>query len=271
MKAALVAADGTVTGWAERPVPLRVLPGGGAEQDPVAWWDALREVVADLGRAHPDTPAGDHHHLLVDPGRRHDRGGRERRAADPVHHVAGHARRGQPAPPVRRRAVAQWHVGAADRALAASDRRHAVADGQGPGRAHAADPRRDARGVRAHRDIPQRARLDQPEAHRPHGGHSGLDPDLVGHRQPARRPRSGTRAPWWTTAASTAPSCRRSSPAPRSSARSRRAPPSISACPRMYRWWRAPSTTARPPSAPAPPATASRTSTSARRRGSPPT
>jgi xylulokinase len=54
MKAALVAADGTVTGWAERPVPLQVLPGGGAEQDPIAWWDALRDVVADLGRAHPD-------------------------------------------------------------------------------------------------------------------------------------------------------------------------------------------------------------------------
>ncbi|MEV6344827.1 FGGY-family carbohydrate kinase [Actinoplanes sp. NPDC051851] len=54
MKAALVAADGAVTGWAERPVPLHVLPGGGAEQDPVAWWDALAEVVADLGRAYPD-------------------------------------------------------------------------------------------------------------------------------------------------------------------------------------------------------------------------
>lgn len=54
MKAALVAAEGTVTGWAERAVPLQVLPGGGAEQDPVAWWDAMAEVVADLGRAHPD-------------------------------------------------------------------------------------------------------------------------------------------------------------------------------------------------------------------------
>ncbi|HKT05178.1 MAG TPA: FGGY-family carbohydrate kinase [Rugosimonospora sp.] len=53
MKAALVAADGTVTGWAERAVPLQVLPGGGAEQDPVAWWKALAEVVADLGRSHP--------------------------------------------------------------------------------------------------------------------------------------------------------------------------------------------------------------------------
>ncbi|MFI9526697.1 xylulokinase [Micromonospora rosaria] len=54
MKAALVAADGTVTGWAERPVPLRVLPGGGAEQDPDAWWTALGQVAADLGRAHPE-------------------------------------------------------------------------------------------------------------------------------------------------------------------------------------------------------------------------
>jgi xylulokinase len=54
MKAALVAADGTVTGWAERAVALQVLPRGGAEQDPLAWWDALAEVVADLGRAHPE-------------------------------------------------------------------------------------------------------------------------------------------------------------------------------------------------------------------------
>jgi xylulokinase len=54
MKAALVAADGTVTGWAERPIELRLLAGGGAEQDPQEWWDALRDVVADLGRAHPD-------------------------------------------------------------------------------------------------------------------------------------------------------------------------------------------------------------------------
>ena len=54
MKAALVAADGTVTGWAERAIPLRLLPGGGAEQDPHAWWDALAAVAADLGRAHPE-------------------------------------------------------------------------------------------------------------------------------------------------------------------------------------------------------------------------
>ncbi|MEU6019876.1 FGGY-family carbohydrate kinase [Micromonospora sp. NPDC047134] len=54
LKAALVAADGTVTGWAQRSLPLRVLPGGGAEQDPATWWAALGAVAADLGRAHPD-------------------------------------------------------------------------------------------------------------------------------------------------------------------------------------------------------------------------
>lgn len=54
MKAALVAADGTVTGWAQRAVPLRVLPGGGAEQDPAHWWAALGEVAAELGRAYPE-------------------------------------------------------------------------------------------------------------------------------------------------------------------------------------------------------------------------
>ena len=54
MKAAFVAADGTITGWAARAVRLQVLPGGGAEQDPLAWWDALGAVVADLGRAHPE-------------------------------------------------------------------------------------------------------------------------------------------------------------------------------------------------------------------------
>jgi xylulokinase len=48
MKAALVAADGTVTGWAERPVPLCVLPGGGAEQDPDEWWRAIVSATRRL-------------------------------------------------------------------------------------------------------------------------------------------------------------------------------------------------------------------------------
>lgn len=36
VKVTLVAADGTLTGWAEKSVPLAVLPEGGAEQDPLA-------------------------------------------------------------------------------------------------------------------------------------------------------------------------------------------------------------------------------------------
>lgn len=53
MKAALVAADGTVTGWASRGVDLVVLPDGGVEQRPEDWWEALVAVTADLGGDHP--------------------------------------------------------------------------------------------------------------------------------------------------------------------------------------------------------------------------
>ena len=52
VKVTLVAADGTLTGWAEKSIPLAVLPEGGAEQDPLAWWQALREAVAALHREH---------------------------------------------------------------------------------------------------------------------------------------------------------------------------------------------------------------------------
>lgn len=48
-KAAVVAADGTLAGAATRPIETRHLPGGGAEQDPEQWWDAVcaagREAV----------------------------------------------------------------------------------------------------------------------------------------------------------------------------------------------------------------------------------
>ena len=49
-KTALVARDGTVAGWAYRPVTLHLLPGAGAEQVPQDWWqaflDSAREVLA---------------------------------------------------------------------------------------------------------------------------------------------------------------------------------------------------------------------------------
>jgi xylulokinase len=55
-KVALVARDGTVAGWAARPIATRQLPGGGAEQDPAEWWAAVcgsaREALAS-GRLGP--------------------------------------------------------------------------------------------------------------------------------------------------------------------------------------------------------------------------
>ena len=40
-KVALVSTSGTVVAHAHRPVPLHLLPGGGAEQDPADWWSAI--------------------------------------------------------------------------------------------------------------------------------------------------------------------------------------------------------------------------------------
>jgi xylulokinase len=52
-KVALVDATGRIAASAFEPVPLRLLPGGGAEQDPHAWWSAVvsatRRVVVDGG------------------------------------------------------------------------------------------------------------------------------------------------------------------------------------------------------------------------------
>jgi xylulokinase len=56
-KAALVDAEGAVAASAMRPLPTITLPGGGVEQDPRAWWaavrDAAREALAGSGLA-PD-------------------------------------------------------------------------------------------------------------------------------------------------------------------------------------------------------------------------
>ena len=98
--------------------------------------------------------------------------------------------------------------------------RHALADRQGPGGPHAAGARRVPRGLRAHLQVPQRARLPEPAPDRALRGHRRLDPHLVGHRQPPPRTTSTTTTPWCATAASTPPSCPRSCPAPRCWARS---------------------------------------------------
>ena len=50
-KVALVSAAGRIAASAFEPVPLHLLPGGGAEQDPHVWWSAVvsatRRVVVD--------------------------------------------------------------------------------------------------------------------------------------------------------------------------------------------------------------------------------
>ena len=52
-KVALVSATGRIAASAFEPVALRLLPGGGAEQDPADWWSAVvsaaRRVVTDGG------------------------------------------------------------------------------------------------------------------------------------------------------------------------------------------------------------------------------
>jgi xylulokinase len=54
-KVALVAASGRIAASAFEPVALRLLPGGGAEQDPEAWWSAIvtasRRLITDGGVA----------------------------------------------------------------------------------------------------------------------------------------------------------------------------------------------------------------------------
>ncbi|MBI2709403.1 MAG: FGGY-family carbohydrate kinase [Actinobacteria bacterium] len=47
-KAALVTLDGDLVGHTFEPTEVSVLPGGGAEQDPAAWWSAITTAVTRL-------------------------------------------------------------------------------------------------------------------------------------------------------------------------------------------------------------------------------
>ena len=46
-KVALVAEDGSVAGWAFRPVATRIIDGHGAEQSPAEWWSAFLEAAGE--------------------------------------------------------------------------------------------------------------------------------------------------------------------------------------------------------------------------------
>ena len=47
-KSALVSASGRIAAWEFQEVPLHVLPGGGAEQDPLDWWNAFLVTAKKL-------------------------------------------------------------------------------------------------------------------------------------------------------------------------------------------------------------------------------
>ena len=47
-KVALVSVHGRVAGWEFEPVPLHVLPGGGAEQAPADWWNGIVKAARRL-------------------------------------------------------------------------------------------------------------------------------------------------------------------------------------------------------------------------------
>lgn len=52
VKAALVSGHGRVVGFESEPTPIRFSPGGGAEQDPSDWWNALLAASARLVGRH---------------------------------------------------------------------------------------------------------------------------------------------------------------------------------------------------------------------------
>jgi len=47
-KVALISIHGEVIGWEAEPIPLQVLPKGGAEQDPENWWEAIMRTSKRL-------------------------------------------------------------------------------------------------------------------------------------------------------------------------------------------------------------------------------
>ena len=53
-KVAIVSAAGELVGGEFEPVELQLLPEGGAEQDPHAWWDAVRSATRRLLAGHPE-------------------------------------------------------------------------------------------------------------------------------------------------------------------------------------------------------------------------
>ena len=54
LRTALATTRGRILGVAKRDLPTRLLPGGGAEQDPEDWWQAVAATVKEQLADHPD-------------------------------------------------------------------------------------------------------------------------------------------------------------------------------------------------------------------------
>ena len=48
LKTALISTSGKLVGWEVQEIPLQVLPDGGAEQDPLDWWEAFLSTAKRL-------------------------------------------------------------------------------------------------------------------------------------------------------------------------------------------------------------------------------
>ena len=107
-KVALIGVDGRVAAWEAEPVVLRVLPGRRRGAGAGRLVAGARRRDAATARPPRRPGGGDRRRLLQHPGRGHRAGRRERRAADGLHPLDGHARRAVPAPAVRR---AREHAG----------------------------------------------------------------------------------------------------------------------------------------------------------------
>jgi xylulokinase len=57
LRTALASVRGEILAVAKRDLPTRLLPGGGAEQDPDDWWQAVADTVKELLAARPDAAA----------------------------------------------------------------------------------------------------------------------------------------------------------------------------------------------------------------------
>jgi xylulokinase len=58
LRTALATAHGRILHVAKRDLPTRLLPGGGAEQDPEDWWQAFTATVKELLATQPDAAGG---------------------------------------------------------------------------------------------------------------------------------------------------------------------------------------------------------------------